>query len=140
MNDCVFCKIIKKEILCNKIYENEYTMAFLDINPIVQGHTLVIPKTHSVNVLDTEGFYLSEVLKTVKRVSNHYINKGLATGVNILNASGKSAEQSVFHLHFHIFPRKDNDNLKTFPKTGYVKEDFDKILLKYKLWLKKKSL
>jgi histidine triad (HIT) family protein len=133
MNECVFCKIIKKEIPCYKIYENEHTIAFLDRNPIVQGHTLVIPKTHSVNVLDTEDFYLSEVLKTVKRISNHYINKGLATGVNILNASGKSAEQSVFHLHFHILPRKDDDNLKTFPETEYVKEDFNEILSKYKL-------
>jgi histidine triad (HIT) family protein len=133
MSECIFCKIVKGEIPCTKIYENEHTLAFLDINPIVKGHTLVIAKKHSVNVLDTEDFYLSETLKTVKKISNHYINKGLATGVNILNATGKSAEQSVFHLHFHILPRKDDDNFKTFPHTGYIKEDLSIIEKKYKL-------
>lgn len=59
MNDCVFCKIIKGEIPCKKIYENEYTLAFLDINPSVKGHTLVISKKHFTNLLDIDDFYLS---------------------------------------------------------------------------------
>ncbi len=133
MEECIFCKIIKGEIPCIKIYENEYTLAFLDINPVVKGHTLVIPKKHYVNVLDVDDFYLSEVLKSVKKIANHYVNKGLASGVNILNATGKSAEQSVFHLHFHILPRTDNDNYKTFPKTGYIKEDLLKLKEIYKI-------
>lgn len=133
MEECVFCKIIKGEIPCTKIYENDYTIAFLDINPVVKGHTLVIPKKHFVNVLDIDDFYLSEALKTVKIIANHYVNRGLASGVNILNATGKSAEQSVFHLHFHILPRKDDDGYKTFPKTGYIKEDLLKLKKIYKI-------
>lgn len=132
MDDCIFCKIVKKEIPCHKIYEDDYTLAFLDINPIIKGHTLVIPKKHFVNILDTDDFYLSKVLKAVKKISNHYVKKGIANGVNILNASGRSAEQSVFHLHFHILARK-NDNLKTFPNTNYKKEDLHKIADEFKL-------
>ena len=133
MTDCIFCKIVEGQIPCEKIFENEHTIAFLDLNPVVKGHTLVIPKKHSVNVIDTDDFYLSEVLKTVKKIANHYIKNNLATGINILNASGKSAEQSVFHLHFHILPRNDTDNMKTFPNTGYIKEDLVKIKEIFKL-------
>ena len=115
MNDCLFCKIIKNEIPCYKIYEDDYTLAFLDISNDCNGHTLVIPKTHCKNVLDCPQDVLSKVMATVKKISNHYVTNCGFDGVNILNANESAAEQSVFHLHFHILPRKNNDNLKTFP-------------------------
>jgi histidine triad (HIT) family protein len=132
MNECIFCKIINKEIPCYKIYENEYVLAFLDNSPVVKGHTLVIPKKHFTNILDCENKYLEEVIKAVKTIANHYIKKGY-TGTNIINASGKSAEQSVFHLHFHIIPKKDQDKLRIFPKTDYIKEDLEKISQELKI-------
>ena len=114
--DCVFCKIINGELPCYKIYENEYVLSFLDISNDVKGHTLVIPKKHYKNVLDCDDKYLSEVAKAIKVISNHYVNNCGYDGVNILNANEKAAEQSVFHLHFHIIPRKNDDGYNTFPK------------------------
>ena len=98
---CLFCKIINKEIPSYKIYEDEYTYAFLDIAKDIDGHTLVIPKKHVTNVLDCDNQTLSHVMESVKKVANHYVELGY-DGVNIMNASGEAAEQSVFHLHFHI--------------------------------------
>ncbi len=129
MEDCIFCKIVKKEVPCCKIYEDEKTIAFLDVNPVVIGHTLVVPKKHFTNVLDCEEEYLSAVMNTVKKISNHYLQKLNCQGINVLNASGKAAQQSVFHLHFHILPRYDNDNIDVFPKTKYIKEDLEKLSL-----------
>lgn len=104
--DCIFCKIINGEIPSYKIYEDEYTYAFLDIAKDIEGHTLVIPKKHALNVLDCETEILTKLLETVQRISKHYVEDLGYDGVNILNASGAAAEQSVFHLHFHILPRK----------------------------------
>ena len=122
MENCLFCKIINGEIPSYKIYENDYVYAFLDIANDYFGHTLVIPKKHYENVFDCEDEYLSEVIKAVKLISNHYKELGFS-GVNIINASGKDAEQSVFHLHFHIIPRKENDGNKIWPAKD--KKDYD---------------
>ncbi|MBQ8845150.1 MAG: HIT family protein [Clostridia bacterium] len=122
MENCLFCKIINGEIPSYKIYENDYVYAFLDIANDYFGHTLVIPKKHFENVFDCEDDYLSEIIKAVKLISNHYKNLGFS-GVNVINASGKDAEQSVFHLHFHILPRKENDGNKIWPTKE--KKDFD---------------
>ncbi len=127
MENCIFCKIIKKELPCHKIYENENVIAFLDLNPVVKAHTLVVPKKHFTNVLDCEEDYLFEIMKVVKKISNHYKTKLNCQGINILNASGKAAQQSVFHLHFHILPRYDDDQINVFPKTNYQKEDLEKL-------------
>ena len=121
--DCIFCKIINKEIPSNVIYEDEKTFAFLDIANDFYGHTLVIPKKHCKNILDCDNDTLNAVMNTVQKISKHYINNCGFDGVNILNANGKEAEQSVFHLHIHIIPRKDNDNYHIWPKKD--KENFD---------------
>ncbi|MBO5022423.1 MAG: HIT family protein [Clostridia bacterium] len=115
-NDCIFCKIIKGEIPSNKVYEDEFTYAFLDLTNDGLGHVLVIPKKHCVNVLDCDSQTLAYVMDTVKLISNHLVDNCGFDGVNILNASGAGAEQSVFHLHFHILPRKKDDGFKTFPQ------------------------
>ena len=119
---CLFCKIINKEIPSYKIYEDEYTYAFLDIAKDIDGHTLVIPKKHVTNVLDCDNKTLSHVMDSVKKIANHYIDLGY-DGVNIMNASGEAAEQSVFHLHFHILPRKKDDGEHTWPKLTGAKEE-----------------
>lgn len=118
MNDCIFCKIIKGEIPSHKIYENDKVYAFLDIACDAVGHTLVVPKKHCVNLLDCDKEYLDAVAEAVQLISRHYVDNCGFDGVNIFNASGKSAEQSVFHLHFHIIPRKENDGLSMWPLDG----------------------
>lgn len=115
MNNCIFCKIINGEIPCHKIYENDKVLAFLDIANDVPGHTLVIPKTHHVNVFDVADTDYTAVMKAVKKISKHYVSNCNFSGVNILNANGTDAEQSVFHLHFHIYPRYNGDEFKLSP-------------------------
>lgn len=111
---CIFCKILNGEIPSYKIYEDEYTYAFLDVNDDVVGHTLVIPKEHYDNVLDIPEKILNKVMSTVKKISQHYVENHGFTGVNIFNNSGVDAEQSVMHLHIHILPRKNDDGVKVF--------------------------
>ena len=115
MNDCIFCKIVKGEIPSYKIYEDDKVYAFLDIACDAVGHTLVIPKKHCTNVLDCDKEYLDAVIEAVQKISNHYVNDCGFDGVNVLNASGAAAEQTVFHLHFHIVPRKNGDGLHMWP-------------------------
>ena len=125
MSDCIFCKIIKGELPCYKIYEDEYTLAFLDISKDCYGHTLVIPKKHFENVLDCEEEYLKHTISSVKKIAKHYVDNCGFKGVNILNASGVEAQQSVFHLHFHILPRKDKAEYDAFPQLFGTNVDFD---------------
>ena len=122
MNDCIFCKIIAGEIPSLKIYEDEYVYAFLDIACDCYGHTLVIPKKHCTNVLDCDAQTLAHVTSAVQKISRHFVENCGFDGVNVLNASGKSAEQSVFHLHFHIIPRKEGDGISAWP--FHDKHDF----------------
>lgn len=133
MDNCIFCKIIKGEIPSYKIYEDDKVYAFLDIACDAVGHTLVIPKAHCTNVLDCDKEYLDAVIEAVQKISKHYVDNCGFDGVNVLNASGKSAEQSVFHLHFHIVPRKDNDGLHMWPLDG--KQDVDLATICQKLAL-----
>ena len=116
--DCIFCKIIEGAAPCHKIYEDEETLAFLDVAGDAEGHTLVIPKQHAETLMDCKEETLTRLMETVKLVSQHYVEHCGYQGVNVLNASGKSAQQSVPHLHFHIIPRRENDGLNTWPELG----------------------
>lgn len=115
MENCIFCKIINKDIPSYKIYEDDKVYAFLDISDDIYGHTLVIPKKHSINIFDTDDEYLAAVIKAVKKISLHYKSKGF-DGVNIFSSNDEAAEQGVMHLHFHIFPRKQGDGKTLYPK------------------------
>lgn len=130
---CVFCKIIAGEIPSYKIYEDEYTYAFLDIADDAIGHTLVIPKEHYENVLDIPSDLLAKVMDSVKKIANHYVDNCGYTGVNIMNASGVDAQQSVFHLHFHIFPRKAEDGVQAWPVFGKVNSNFQEVCARLKM-------
>lgn len=110
--DCVFCKIIKGEIPSAKVFENENIFVFLDINPLTEGHCLIIPKKHFTDIFDIDGKVLEEINAVAKSLAGKMKNNLGATGVNLVNASGKDAEQSVFHFHLHLIPRHENDNLE----------------------------
>lgn len=133
MKDCIFCKIIKGEIPSYKIYEDEFTLAFLDISNDANGHTLVIPKKHVTNVLDADDQTLSKVMQTIKKISKHYVENCGFDGMNVCNCSGEAAEQSVFHLHFHIIPRKKGDNIKAFPSLPKNSESLEEICEKLRI-------
>jgi len=130
MDDCIFCKILKGEIPSYKIYEDDKTYAFLDISRDCYGHTLVIPKKHFVNVMDCEEEYMSAVAAAVRKIANHFVGECGFSGVNVLNASGKSAQQSVFHLHFHVIPRKEDDGLNMWPLSGEREIDLAEVCKK----------
>jgi histidine triad (HIT) family protein len=109
MENCIFCRIAKSEIPSLKLYEDKFLFAFLDINPVTEGHILIIPKEHYENIFDAPEEILEKITKLSKKLAKTLKEKLNAKGVNILNASGKDAQQSVFHLHFHIVPRYEND-------------------------------
>ena len=108
-NDCIFCKIVKGEIPATKIYEDETTLAFLDISPINIGHSLVIPKEHYKNIYETPEKIMLDMMRTVKNLS-HAIKNGLsADGINVTMNNDPAAGQIIFHSHIHIIPRIAND-------------------------------
>jgi len=113
--DCLFCKIIKGEIPCYKIYEDDKTFAFLDIAREGYGHTLVVPKKHSCCMVETDDEYMSAVMKTVKKITKYYIDNCGFSGANIIINNGADAGQSVMHLHVHIVPRKQGDGMGMWP-------------------------
>ena len=116
MENCIFCKIINGEIPCMKIYEDEYTLVFMDIAKDVDGHLLVIPKKHVTNMLDADEQTLHHVMDTVKKVADHCVAVCGYEGVTMLNANNACAGQTVFHLHIHLIPRKTGDGIPSWPK------------------------
>lgn len=134
MDNCIFCKIIKGEIPSKKVYEDEHTYVFLDIAKDVDGHMLVIPKTHCVNILDAPADVLHHVMDTVQKVSNHLVKNCGYDGVNTFNCNNECASQSVFHFHMHIIPRKNNDKLAGWPPAFEgARDDLDLTLEKVKM-------
>ena len=124
MENCIFCKIVKGEIPSNKVYEDDKTIAFLDINPVSKGHTLVIPKNHCNDIFDMREEDAKAVMAASKRVANAAMQRLGAAGVNLLNANRKAAGQEVFHYHMHVIPRYENDGMKLFPIEKYKESDF----------------
>ncbi|MFV2030978.1 MAG: HIT family protein [Gammaproteobacteria bacterium] len=110
--DCLFCKIIADEIPCFKLFENDETLAFMDINPANEGHALVVPKEHSRDVHAVSGAAITATVKTAKKIAAA-IDKTLnPDGLNLLQCNGPAAAQSVFHFHMHVLPRREGDELK----------------------------
>ena len=128
MNDCLFCKIIKREIPATVVYEDTFSMAFLSISPNNQGHTLVVPKRHCRNIFDMEEVTISTLSLAVRRVS-HGVHKGTKSeGVNIIMNNEPAAGQVIFHAHIHVIPRYKDDGLHVWDKTTpYQNDDAEKI-------------
>lgn len=110
MNDCVFCKIIEGETPSHKVYEDENTIAFLDVNPTSKGHTLVVPKKH-VETID-EASDMSYMWDSLVKVSNAVKDAFDPEGLNISQNNGEAAGQEVMHMHFHITPRYTGDEIE----------------------------
>lgn len=123
---CVFCAIVAGEADAVRVYEDDDYLAFLDIRPIVRGHTLVVPKTHSVDLTDTPADTVAGLVKVGQRIGQAARASELAAdGNNIVINDGKAAFQTVFHLHLHVAPRQDGDKL-SFAKGLVVRKDPDR--------------
>lgn len=118
-SDCIFCKIVRGEIPCQKIYEDKNVIAFLDINPVNKGHILVIPKEHYETILDIPEGLLGKLMIIVKKVDKTVLNAFEINACNIDINQGKDAGQIVPHLHIHIIPRFHSDNFKKWPAKKY---------------------
>ncbi|HEX7824227.1 MAG TPA: HIT family protein [Mycobacterium sp.] len=120
---CVFCAIVAGEAPAIRIYEDDDYLAILDIRPIVRGHTLVIPKKHTVDLTDTPADTVAGLVKIGQRIAQAARASELeADGNNIAFNDGKAAFQSVFHIHLHVAPRKSGDKL-SFAKGLVLRRD-----------------
>lgn len=111
-DDCLFCRIISGDIPSFKVYEDEHTLAFMDINPANDGHCLVIPKEHSQDVFVIAEDSIAAVVKSARRVARAVQTTLQPEGVNLLQSNGATAGQSVYHFHMHVLPRRAGDELK----------------------------
>lgn len=114
--DCIFCKIIKKEIPSEIIKESPNFFAIRDKYPHAEGHTLVIPKKHFVTILDIPNTLGSELLKMLKEIASDLLDTKLGDGFNIIQNNLQVAGQAIMHAHFHIIPRKDKDGIRFLVK------------------------
>lgn len=109
IEDCIFCKIIKQEIPCHKIYEDSHFLSFLDINPIDRAHTVCIPKSHCNNFLELPKEHLSILGEAVALLGTRLLNATGAIGMNIVSNVGERAGQIIMHAHLHLIPRYKGD-------------------------------
>ena len=131
--DCLFCKIIKGEIPSSKVYEDNDVVAFLDLFPFTNGHTIVVPINHHETFLDFPENEMEKFFSVLKKLAGQIKNNLNADGINIVQNNFPAAGQVVFHMHYHIIPRWLNDN-KPFIKqpkdqatSEYLQEMLNKI-------------
>lgn len=132
MDDCLFCKLIENNFML-KVYEDDWTVAFMDVAKDVDGHILVVPKKHVKNILDCDEDTLRKLMDAVKKVSNHLVEHCGYEGVNLLHASDESAGQSVPHFHIHIIPRKRNDGIEAWPLFSGAKQELEAVYEKVRM-------
>lgn len=111
MGECVFCKIISGETPSMKLYEDQHCIAFMDINPVTKGHTLLVPKKHYSNLLEACQEELMWVASRLPVVAKAVVEGTGAGGFSVVQLNGSCAGQVVPHLHFHIIPRKEGDGV-----------------------------
>ena len=119
--DCIFCKIVTGAIPATKIYEDEIVLAFLDIGPISDGHTLVIPKQHFDKLHECPVELLGQVCSRLGRIARAVLAATETEAYNVLCNNGRAAGQLVDHMHFHIIPRNSGDGVfNRWPSSKYA--------------------
>lgn len=118
--DNIFAKILRGELPCHKIYEDDHTFAFMDIMPRGDGHALVIPKIPARNLLDVDTDSLARVMETAQKVAHAQMKAFDADGITVNQFNESAGGQVVFHLHVHLIPRFDGISLK--PHTGAMED------------------
>jgi len=127
MDDCIFCKIIKGEIPCAKIYEDDSVFVFVDIAPVNPGHVLVVPKKHSLDIMDMEDEDVKKVFLVAKKISKAVMEAMDADGINVGMNNRSAAGQLVMHSHVHVMPRLKDDGLKLFVGQKYEEGEIEKV-------------
>lgn len=108
----IFARILRGEIPSHKVYEDQHTLAFMDVMPQADGHTLVIPKAPAENILDVPPEVLAATILATQRVAKAVMKAFAAPGILVAQLNGSAAGQSVFHLHFHVVPRHTGLDLR----------------------------
>ena len=130
MENCLFCKIIKGEIPSYKVYEDDDVLAFLDINPVNPGHTLIIPKQHYLTLLDIPVELAQKIIIVAKKITPAILSAVNADAFNLGLNQGQIAGQVVDHFHLHIMPRLENDGHQLFKGREYQAGEAEEILNK----------
>ncbi|MBI5003766.1 HIT family protein [Candidatus Kaiserbacteria bacterium] len=125
--DCIFCKIVRGEIPSFKVYEDDDTLAFLDIHPVASGHTLVVPKVHATNIFDISSESWTAVSETTRKVAVAIERALEADGVNLMMNNREHAGQVVEHPHMHLIPRFKGDGLKLWPHGAYKEGEAENV-------------
>jgi histidine triad (HIT) family protein len=107
--DCVFCRIVAGSIPCVKVYEDAESLAFMDINPLTPGHLLVVPKAHVETLFDADEARVASLARIATRIAKSLRESLGIQALNMLQANGQAAFQSVPHLHLHLIPRRPGD-------------------------------
>ena len=125
MNDdsCIFCRIVQKLSPGNIVYEDETVMAFLDINPLNEGHTLVIPKEHHKDIFEIPAELLAYLHGISKRIAIAVKETTKADGISIFQQNGKAADQEIPHLHIHVVPRYESQRMGRFSERPNVNRE-----------------
>ena len=135
-DDCIFCKMVSGQIPVTKIYEDETVLAFLDIGPLSEGHTLMIPKQHFERLHDCPAQVLGKVGSCIGKIAKAVAAAVNSDGYNVLCNNGRAAGQLVNHLHFHIIPRNDGDGLlNRWPAGKYQEGRAEQIASKIREYL-----
>lgn len=127
MDQCIFCKIVKGELPCSKVYEDEHVVAFLDIHPVRPGHTLVVPKAHCDDFLGCDPAVGARLMEAAQKVARAVVNATRADGFNLGVNTGAAAGQIIFHLHLHVIPRSVNDGLRMWGQGEYKEGEMARI-------------
>jgi histidine triad (HIT) family protein len=115
-DDCIFCKIVSKKAGAIIVFEDEHSLAFLDIHPLNPGHTLVIPKKHYPSMVEMPPEEVGRVFVSVAKVMRGVKKASNADGINIGQSNGRAASQEVFHMHVHVIPRYIHELPSGFPE------------------------
>lgn len=127
---CVFCDIVDGKIPSKKVYEDENVLAILDLSQVTYGHTIVMPKKHTANILDADPDTVANCIKAAQLVAKKIQKNTEAKGFNILNNCGEAAGQTVDHLHFHVIPRYDENDAIEINFHPSKEQDMDEVLKK----------
>lgn len=123
MEGCIFCKIVRGEIPCFKIFEDEKVLSFADVNPITPGHTLVIPRRHAENIWQIEPEDLAAIHQASLRIARAMKASLGADGIALLQLNGRAVNQVVMHYHLHLIPRQSSDPPLTMTEWKLVPGD-----------------
>lgn len=127
MDDCIFCKIVRGEIPSANVLDNGKLIAFLDINPVNKGHVLIVSKEHHETLLDIPENTLKDMIIAAKKIGRSLRKALKADGFNLGMNNFTAAGQEVFHAHFHVIPRFENDGLKHWPAKKYDEGEMENV-------------